>query len=137
MDIDGRCHCGAIAFEGEADPAQTTICHCTDCQAITGSAFRINIRVAGKDFRLTRGEPARYLKTTSDSGNKRVQAFCPNCGTQLFASAPGDDPPAYTVRVGTLRQREQLSPTAQQWWRSAQGWVTGLAGLPRHDKGAA
>ena len=37
MRIDGRCHCGAITFEGEIDPDKVAICHCTDCQASTGS----------------------------------------------------------------------------------------------------
>lgn len=136
MRIDGGCHCGAIAFEAEADPAETSICHCTDCQAIAGSAFRVNIRVSGANFRLTKGAPARYLKTTADSGNKRMQAFCPTCGTQLFATAPGDNPPAYTVRVGILRQRDRLTPTVQNWFRSARPWVTELASLPRNEKGA-
>jgi len=42
MKVDGACHCGAIAVEGEADPEKTVICHCTDCQTGTGSrsAFR-------------------------------------------------------------------------------------------------
>ena len=36
MKIDGGCHCGFITYEAEADPEQTTICHCTDCQMLTG-----------------------------------------------------------------------------------------------------
>ena len=135
MKIDGSCHCGAIAFEAEADPATASICHCTDCQSMTGTAFRSNIRVEGKNFRLLRGTPSRYLKTTADSGNKRVQAFCPNCGTPMYATAPGDNPPAYTVRIGTLRQRDQLTPTVQNWFKSARPWVTGLAALPSNEKG--
>jgi hypothetical protein len=136
MRIDGSCHCGAIAFEAEADPETASICHCTDCQAMTGTAFRTNIRVDGPNFRLLRGEPARYLKTTADSGNKRMQAFCPTCGTPIFATAPGDNPPAYTVRIGTLRQRDQLTPKVQNWFRSARPWVTELAAVPSNEKGA-
>ncbi len=45
MRIDGACHCGFITIEGEVDPEKTTICHCTDCQAGTGSAFRVSIPV--------------------------------------------------------------------------------------------
>ena len=39
MKIDGGCHCGYITYEAEADPAHTAICHCTDCQTLSGSAF--------------------------------------------------------------------------------------------------
>ena len=42
MKIDGACHCGYIRVEGEADPEKTTVCHCTDRQVSTGSAFRVN-----------------------------------------------------------------------------------------------
>src|SRR5689334_18981220 len=39
MKIDGRCHCGEITFEAEVDPDALHICHCTDCQTLSGSAF--------------------------------------------------------------------------------------------------
>jgi hypothetical protein len=35
MKIDGRCHCGDVTFEAEADPETTTICNCTDCQTMS------------------------------------------------------------------------------------------------------
>ena len=53
MKIDGACHCGYISVEGEADPEKTTVCHCTDCQVGTGSAFRVNVPVPGATFRYT------------------------------------------------------------------------------------
>jgi hypothetical protein len=40
MKIDGRCHCGYITYEAEIDPEKVMICHCTDCQTLSGSAFR-------------------------------------------------------------------------------------------------
>ena len=76
MKIDGACHCGFITIEGEADPEKVTICHCTDCQTSTGTAFRISVPVPGASFKMT-GQPTTYLKTTADSGNPRLQAFCP------------------------------------------------------------
>jgi len=51
MKIDGGCHCGYITYEAEADPQRPFICHCTDCQELSGSAFQIAIRVASDDFR--------------------------------------------------------------------------------------
>jgi hypothetical protein len=40
MKIDGRCHCGNVSYEAEIDPEKVMICHCTDCQMLSGSAFR-------------------------------------------------------------------------------------------------
>jgi hypothetical protein len=136
MRINGSCHCGFITIEGEADPDKTQICHCTDCQTGTGSAFRISIPVSGTTLKMT-GQPSLYLKTTAESGRPRVQAFCPKCGSPIYSTTPGDGvQPSYTVRVGILRQRDQLVPRRQNWFRSARSWVTGLAAVPRNEKQA-
>jgi hypothetical protein len=134
MRIDGSCHCGFIKIEGEADPEKVQICHCTDCQTGTGSAFRISIPVPGAAFKMT-GQPTTYVKTTADSGRPRVQAFCGKCGSPIYSTTPGDGAqPSYTVRVGLLRQRDQLAPRRQQWFRSARPWVTELASVPKSEK---
>ncbi|HEX4407913.1 MAG TPA: GFA family protein [Xanthobacteraceae bacterium] len=134
MKIDGACHCGAITLEGEADPNTVGICHCTDCQTSTGTAFRISVPVPGATLKMT-GKPVNYLKTTADSGRPRVQAFCGQCGTPLYSTTPGDGvQPSYTVRVGMLRQRDQLVPKKQAWWRSARPWVTALDTVPKLEK---
>jgi hypothetical protein len=134
MRIDGACACGAIKIEGEADPEKTQVCHCTDCQTGTGSAFRVSTPVPGATFRMT-GQPTNYVKTTAESGNPRVQAFCPQCGSSIYSTTPGDGVQAsYMVRVGILRQRDQLLPRRQNWFRSARSWVTDLAAIPKNEK---
>jgi hypothetical protein len=134
MKIDGACACGAIKIEAEADPDKAQICHCTDCQTGTGSAFRVSIPAPGATFKMT-GQPSIYVKTTADSGKPRVQAFCGTCGSPIYSTTPGEGvQPSYTVRVGILRQRDQLTPRRQQWWRSARPWVTGLDAVPKSDK---
>jgi hypothetical protein len=37
MEIDGGCHCGQVSYRAEIDPDRVSICHCTDCQTLTGS----------------------------------------------------------------------------------------------------
>jgi hypothetical protein len=137
MRIDGTCHCGFITIEGEADPEKTQICHCSDCQTGTGSAFRVSIPVPGAAFKMT-GQPTLYVKTTADSGRPRVQAFCPKCGSPIYSTTPGEGVQlSYTVRVGILRQRDQLMPRRQNWFRSARAWVTDLAVIPKNEKQTA
>jgi hypothetical protein len=137
MKIDGACHCGFITIEGEADPDKVQICHCTDCQTGTGSAFRVSIPVPGASFKM-KGQPTNYVKTTADSGRPRIQAFCPRCGSPIYSTSPGDGvQPFYMVRVGILRQRDQLAPKRQNWFRSARAWVTQLDALPRNEKQAS
>jgi hypothetical protein len=133
MKIDGRCHCGAITYEAEIDPAKVLVCHCTDCQSLSGSAFRVAVLAEGDSFKLRSGQPKVYVKTTAESGTLRDQAFCPDCGSPIYASAAGGKPPL-SIRVGTIRQREQLIPRKQVWFRSAQHWLSDLGAVAKHEK---
>jgi hypothetical protein len=134
MKVDGACHCGSIAIEGEADPAKVAICHCIDCQTSTGSAFRVSVPVPGASFKIT-GRPTTYVKTTAESGTHRLHAFCSTCGTPVYATSMGDGvQPVYSLRVGMLRQRDQLPPQKQIWWRSSRRWVTDLAAVAKAEK---
>jgi len=138
MKIHGSCHCGFITFEAEVDPEKVSICHCTDCQAGTGSTFRTNVPVAGASFTMLSGEPTIYIKTTAESGNHRAQAFCPKCGSPIYSTTPGEGRQAfYMLRVGTLRERDQLVPKRQNWFRSAQPWLAAMMSVPKNEKGAA
>ena len=133
MRIDGHCHCGYITYEADIDPAKTLICHCTDCQTLSGSAFRVHVPTRKDAFRLLSGELKIYVKT-SESGNKRAQSFCPECGTPIHATAPGAGPKVYSLRVGSIRQRDQLVPNVQIWSRSAQPWMAHPESIPRIEK---
>lgn len=60
MKIDGGCHCGFITYEAQIDPEAVAICHCTDCQTLSGSAFRTVVRAEAGAFRLLTGKPRRH-----------------------------------------------------------------------------
>jgi hypothetical protein len=52
-----------------------------------------------------------------------VLGFCPECGASIFSRPPEGETGYFGLRVGSLRQRDQLTPTAHVWRRSAQRWV--------------
>ena len=131
MKIDGGCHCGKITYTAEVDPENVGICHCTDCQTLSGTAFRVSVSAAKEAFHLN-GEPKTYIKT-AESGGKRAQAFCPECGTPIYATA-ATDPQIFNIRVGTVHQRAELRPKTQGWHRSARDWVNDLQSLPKFAK---
>ena len=132
MKIDGGCHCGNITFVAEIDPEKVRICHCTDCQTLTGSAFRVVVRAPMEKFELRGGKLKTYIKT-AESGARRVQAFCPECGTPLYSTA-ADDPQFFGLRIGTIRQRAELRPRQQIWCRSALGWAMDLRSMAQVEK---
>jgi hypothetical protein len=132
MKVEGRCHCGQITYDAEVDPAGVSICHCTDCQMLTGSGYRVSVRAPRETFHLRTGQPRTYIKT-ADSGERRAHSFCPDCGTPIYACAV-EDPPTYSLRVGCLQQRAQLPPRRQIWCRSALAWTASLDHLPKLDR---
>lgn len=129
MRITGGCHCGAISYEAEVDPAKVAICHCTDCQTLSGSAFRVVVPAKRESFKLLSGAPKTYVKT-GDSGRQRDQAFCADCGAPIY-SADTRDPQVFSIRVGTARQRAELPPRLQTWCRSALGWTMHIEPIQR------
>ena len=132
MHVDGSCHCGFITYAAEVDPSSVAICHCTDCQVLTGSAFRIIAVARAADLELLSGAPTIYVKT-ADSGQRRAQAFCPRCGTQMYSSAAVAEPHSYGLRVGAIRQRALLPPLRQIWCGSALEWLRRLDAIPASD----
>jgi hypothetical protein len=101
MHVDGRCLCGYLSYEAEVDPGSVLICSCTDCQVLSGSAFRVTVRVTGM-FRFLSGEPSTYTKV-ADSGNQRVLAFCARCGTSVYSKPVDGADGSFGLRVGSLR----------------------------------
>jgi hypothetical protein len=133
MHIDGECQCGAIRFEAEVDEQKVSICHCTDCQQFSGSAWRASVPAPAVTFRFTQGKPTTYIKT-GESGNRRLMAFCGNCGSSLYSAAP-ENTPFYNLRVGAINQRADLPAKRQIWMQSALPWALDIHGLPGVEKG--
>ncbi|MBT4890200.1 MAG: GFA family protein [Rhodospirillales bacterium] len=133
MQIDGGCHCGNITYEAIIGPDHVFLCHCTDCQVISGAPYRSIVRTSEKDFTLKSGTLKTYIKT-AESGNLREQNFCPECGSHIYATSVGDENRYFGIRLGTARQRDQLIPITQYYCQSAQSWVQDLNGMKKIDK---
>ena len=127
MQIDGACHCGSITFTAEIDPSRVMVCHCADCQVLSGAPMRAVVVAAIGDFVL-RGTPKAYVKV-AQSGNRRAQMFCADCGTPLYATAP-ENATSVVIRLGCVRQRAELVPSVQIWQHSALPWLDDLASVP-------
>ena len=133
MKVDGSCHCGAITFEATINPAAAFVCHCSDCQKMSGSAFRVSAPAAAEDFNITRGSPKVYVKT-AESGKRRAQGFCGDCGTSIY-SADAENTKMYMLRLGSIHQCADIVPLAQSWCRSALPWTQDLSALLPHHMG--
>ncbi len=126
MHIDGACHCGKISFTAEVDPTQVLLCHCIDCQVLSGSPFRA-VAEAPIDTLKIRGAPKNYVFT--QHSRHMVLFFCPDCATPLYAKDQGN-PNAVVIRLGCVAQRAQLKPSVQIWESFALPWLADLASVP-------
>ncbi len=128
MHIDGGCHCGRITYTATIDPARVSICHCTACQTLTGSPFRLTAFSDRSTIEISGNTPRIYEKT-GDSGRKRWMHFCANCGSPLFASGQ-NGAGEWGIRWGSISQRRDLKPVRQIWCGSALPWLADIPVLP-------
>lgn len=126
MRVTGACQCGEVRFEAEVDPQAVGICHCTDCQRLTGSAYRVTVAALPGRFQLQAGEAKSYRKM-GDSGRPSHQFFCGNCGSPMWReNADGE----IGLRLGCIDQRAALRPTHQSFCKSALPFVFEIKDLP-------
>lgn len=133
MKITGGCHCGKVTYESEISLENVVICHCTDCQSLSGSAFRTVVFSENDSFSFLTGEPKVYVKT-GDSGREREQTFCSDCGSPIYSTSVGAGPKQYGIRLGTVNQRNQITPNKQKWIGSSQSWTQELSSLTTTEK---
>ena len=119
IQVNGECHCGKIEIKATVKLSEVRACHCTDCQQMSGAPLRA-IAVAPADKIKITGIPKEYIKI-GDSGNKRIQAFCPECGTQLFATDMKKT--LYNLLTGFLEQKNDLIPKTHVFTQSSMSWI--------------
>jgi len=117
----GGCLCGIIRYRVADEPLTLYVCHCTDCQRRTGSAFALSMVVLKSALELLQGDPRTYA-VTSD-GLQRRGKFCAECSTRLWGE-PLKFPQVVVVQPGTLDDTTWLRPVGHIWTRSAQPWVS-------------
>ena len=108
--LAGGCHCGAVRFQAEADPAQAMECNCSHCER---KGFILTLTPAEK-FQLLSGED----KLTEYRFNKRKIAhrFCTACGAQPFAfAASPDGTPTVAINLRCVDDLDLATLTPQKF----------------------
>ena len=118
--MTGGCLCGKVRYSADVEPVFVGVCHCTDCQKFTGSAFGVVIGVP-KPALSIQGELTSYSKA-GDTGKSIVRQFCPVCGSSISDEAEAL-PGVVMLGAGTLDEAGWVKPGAQIYCDSAQSWV--------------
>lgn len=104
------------------------ICHCTECQKQTASAFGMTLPVLRRDLEPLSGDLKEWRRK-ADSGRELACFFCPHCGTRLYHSS-SMGPECWHLKPGSLDDTSWLAPVAQVWTKSAQPWLRLAGDLP-------
>jgi hypothetical protein len=118
-----RCSCGQLTVEADGEPIRISMCHCTECQRRTGSAFGAQARFPQEKVRIA-GASTTYTRK-GDSGGAIHFHFCPTCGSTVYYTldrAPG----SVAVALGAFADPTFPPPTFSVYEARKHGWV----GLP-------
>ncbi len=124
MPLTGRCLCGDVSYVAESAPLITAICHCTDCQRQSGSAYSLVVAVPRDAVELTGDSVATFTTTTAATGTPSYRKFCSRCGSPLVV-LPDAAPSMAFIKAGTLDDRKALAPTLEVHCDDAFAYVTG------------
>jgi len=130
MSHTGRCHCGDVTFEVDAEPIMSGQCHCLDCQKASG-AGHANAVAFPQDAVKINGKTASY-QSTADSGATVTRTFCPRCGSRLFGSSTGM-PGMLTVMAGALDDPSIYQAMMTVYTKRRHAWDTVAEGAPSFE----
>ena len=120
LPLTGGCQCGAVRYELSGKPIVFYICHCSECQKQSSSAFGESVRVNVADLKIE-GKVKTYERNSA-SGNILSCDFCPNCGTRLFHRRKSYAT-TLNIKGGSFNNTSWLKPAGHIWTRSKQAWV--------------
>jgi hypothetical protein len=128
----GGCLCGAVRYEVSAEPVAMALCHCRDCQYVSGGEPAAVVIVPRDALKITKGKPKDFT-VTGDSGKHVTRRFCAECGTPLFSDVEAN-PAIWVVKAGSMDDPSWLKPNMVVYTASAQPWAHMDPALPHFAK---
>jgi|CXWL01.1.fsa_nt_gi hypothetical protein len=116
MKYSGRCLCGEVRYETDADSVFMGNCHCADCQRASGGPFAPVMMFPVGTVAVV-GTP-KYFLSRGDSGSVIDRGFCQACGSQLFVKLEAL-PGLLGVRPGSLDVPSLFQPSLDFYVSSA------------------
>jgi hypothetical protein len=125
--LNGKCECGAVRYVVADEFLYAMNCHCSNCRAATGSAFKAMAGIEREKLEFTDGQDALLIVGTDDENHTR----CAACGS-LLLSVVRDG--AYVhVALGSLVDPPSIRPAAHIFVGSKAPWFEITDGLPRFE----
>jgi hypothetical protein len=126
--LAGKCECGAVRYTVADEFRYALNCHCSNCRAGTGAAFKPFAGIEREKLELTAGGDALLL-FGDEAGN---HTRCAACGALLYSVVRDG---AYVhVALGTLVDAPSIRPTAHIYVGSKAPWYEITDDLPQFDE---
>ena len=118
--LKGSCQCGEIRYSVEEDFEAFYLCHCSQCQKTTGSAFASNILTSIDNIEWHSGE--ENIVNYQDKARDFSKSFCANCG----AGVPyiNKKMTHIVIPAGSLNDAPSSSPKANLFRPESPDWLT-------------
>lgn len=118
-DLTGGCLCGAVRYEGHAEPMVTGHCYCEDCRRSSGTTHCTHAMLPAATVTFT-GATSVYDRP-ADSGNVVSRHFCPACGSPIYSTNAGM-PGFVFLRASSLDDPGQVTPQMSVYASRAPAW---------------
>jgi len=126
--LNGRCACRAVSYEVADEFVAAWNCHCSNCRAMTGSAFSVVGQIERDKLSVTTGAETLLEKGDPDSA---YEVRCGECFSLLYWSYPDG---GISVPYGTLSDEPTLKPTHHQFVGSKAPWYEIRDDLPQYEE---
>jgi len=120
----GQCACGESGYELSLEPLVTHVCHCLDCQRLSGAAFAVSLWMEESGVKHLSGALLEHHHKNGSSGKGQVLSSCASCGTPLWTRYLASPAGSLFVRVGTLNDTSWVQPDVHIFTRSKQSWLS-------------
>jgi hypothetical protein len=120
--------CGAVRYRVADEFRYALNCHCSNCRAATGSAFKPFAGIEREKLELTDGADRLLVFGEEQLNDTR----CGVCGSFLYSVVR--DGEYIHVALGSLVDAPTLRPTAHIFVGSKAPWFEITDDLPQHDE---
>ena len=127
--LTGRCECGAVEYTVPDDFAYSITCHCSNCRAHTGSAFKAFAGIAGEKLTIAKGADGLLVWGDPDGKN---HTRCGTCGSPLYSVV--NEEGWVHVALGSLRDAPSIRPAKHIFVGSKAPWFDITDDLPRFEE---
>jgi hypothetical protein len=128
MVLSGTCQCGAVRYRVADEFLYAENCHCSNCRAATGSAFKAFAGIERDKLELTDGEDSLLVYGAEGLNDTR----CSICGSFLFSVVRDG---AYVhVAMGSLVDAPSIRPTEHIFVGSKAPWFDITDDLPQFEE---